>query len=125
MRKICLYLIIFLDIAGCRFYRDTPCQDTIKSQTYSLGREYVATVYERDCGATTDYSGIVNLQLGTAKFSADKNVVFVVKGQKNVSVMWSEINHLEIVCVGCHSNDIFKQEPRWQSIEISYTVNAR
>jgi hypothetical protein len=39
----------------------------------------VATVFERNCGATTDFSSIVNLQNGSAKFDANEGRLFAEK----------------------------------------------
>jgi hypothetical protein len=46
---LCLCSIGLL-ICGC----EPLCDDTVKAQVTSPGSVYVATFYERDCGAMTD-----------------------------------------------------------------------
>jgi uncharacterized protein YxeA len=71
--------------------------DIIKEQSSPDGR-YIATLFERDCGATTSYLRIVTLRQTGATFKANKydDWVFKMEGQPNVVFFWANKNSLSI-----------------------------
>lgn len=94
-----------------------PCSDTILAEEKSPDGRYIATLFERDCGATTDFSTIVNLREINSKFDPDDGTIFVVSGRHPVKLIWkSEVELLVI----CKSGEVFRSEPAWQNIKVSY-----
>lgn len=116
------YLILSIVLLqGCDMLSNR-CDDRIRSEVSSADRKYVATLYIRNCGATTDYSSIVSIRESTSKFDgdADQNIVFVVKGQPDVAVKWNSLNEIRVQCRACVSRDILKHESSWNAVRISY-----
>jgi hypothetical protein len=81
---------------------------------------YVATAYERNCGATADFSTIVNFHSSRDKFNGDDNIVFVVKGRQAVACSWEGSTSLRITCVNCEAGKIYKREKAWKNVVIVY-----
>src|SRR5437870_13288224 len=102
------YLILsIILLQGCNMPFSDGCDDRITSKASSTDGKYIATLYIRNCGATTDYSSIVSIRERTSKFDgdSDQNIVFVVKGQPDVAVKWESPNKLSVQCRGCVSSD--------------------
>lgn len=123
MKLMLLILVAFvspLNLSGCGPSTSIQCADEVKSELKSPDGAYVATLYERDCGATTDFSTIVNLRESSAAFNGDDSRIFIVKGQRQVNLVWQEARSLHVECPGCKSDDIYKQEKSWRNVNISY-----
>ena len=121
MKTIVLFVIFVLAVCGlATLFVFHGCEDTIKSETRSPGGKYTATVYERDCGATTDFSTIVSLREASAKFKGDTLGPVIVKGQHKIDLVWNNDTSLRLQCSDCRPEDIFKQERKWKDLEISF-----
>ena len=105
MRAIMVFLLLCLN--GCSLNLTGDCAETTKAQTVSPDGKYVATVYERDCGATTDFSTIVNVRLSNAKFSEKEGDIFIVRGQPTVNLTWESSTGLKISCTSCDKSNLF------------------
>ena len=114
-----LFAMIALADSGCAFLLHSSCENTIKLEVKSPDGKYVATLFERNCGATTDFSTIVNLRELSMKFDADNSGVFVVKGQPKIDLTWDSHTSLRLQCQHCRVDDIFKQERTWKDVNIS------
>ena len=77
-------------------------------------------VFRRDCGATTDFSSMVNLQNWSDKFSANEGRLFAVKGRYQISVTWTGSKQMVITCNGCQRRDMFREVTVEGDIDISY-----
>src|SRR4051812_7395464 len=110
MKKIIVIALSLLGLSGCGFFLASTCTDTIKTEVKSPDGNYAATLYERDCGATTDFSTIVNIRAGSSKFNSDENVIFVAKGTHKVNLMWNDGKSLHIECIECDTKDVYKEE---------------
>jgi hypothetical protein len=103
----------------------STCSDTLISSVKSADGGLVATVFERNCGATTDFSSMVNLQNSSDKFNANEGRLFVAKGRYDVSVTWTGPKQLVITCNGCQRRDIFREVTAEGDIDISYKFMPR
>lgn len=72
----------------------SDCEDTTETEVKSPDGKYVATLYERDCGATTDFSTIVKLRESSASFKGDDLGTFVVNGQPKIHLTWDSNTRL-------------------------------
>jgi len=106
-----------LTLFGCTF---TPCDNTVETEAQSPRGEYIATKFERNCGATADFSTIVSLRDATTPFHGEEGIVFLVKGKPEVRISWENDMRLLINCKGCSSEDIFKNEIQWKDVSIIY-----
>ena len=79
----------------------SPCDDTLKSKAVSPDGQLVASVFERNCGATVDFASIVSLASTSARPLRTDDFLFVVKGRPDISVTWSGPNSLVIKCTDC------------------------
>lgn len=113
---ICLHL---MSITQCGLL-STQCGNTIKSEVLSPDAKYIATVFERDCGATVDFSTMVNFRPASSEFNGEENIVFVVKGQPQISINWQDSLKVKLVCPECQKDHIFKQELSWNDIAVTY-----
>src|SRR5213594_166951 len=95
------------------------CGDTPKSRALSTDQKLVATVYERNCGATTDFSSMVNVQGSSQKFDGDEYQVFVAKGRYDNTVQWAGPKELTVLCEECARNNIYKEVTVLGDIDIS------
>lgn len=120
MRTLTWTIMLTLSLAGCNLSLTGECSDEIKQEAKSPDGKYVATWYVRDCGATTSFSTIVNLRIGSARFNGNEGEVFVVKGQPQVKIAWNNESSLQVSCPECRSEDIFKRETLHNSISVSY-----
>jgi hypothetical protein len=96
------------------------CEDTVLKEETSPNRRYTVTVFERDCGATTDYSTIVSVRTFKERFDADKGRIFIVNGREPIVVAWQSETSLTIRCPSCSPEQIFKREKMWKGVTISY-----
>lgn len=94
-----LRVLLILLLTGCS---NVLCSNDIINETKSSDGKYIATVFDRNCGATTANLRIVTLRL--AKDSLDSNEykdwVFKVKGQPKVDVIWITDDKLSINYAG-------------------------
>jgi len=111
--------LVFL--AGCKL-----CDEQIKSEAESPDGKYIATLFERDCGATTDFVAHVNMRETSERFVEDSNgtvkqgEVFVVKGRPMTRLVWKNNQSLVIECT--RSGSPFRQESSWHTITILYEL---
>jgi len=110
-------------LAGCLI----DCGDTINLEKTSPAQKYVATVFERDCGATTDYSTIVVLRRFGSSFDPESGRIFIMKGRVPVTLTWADSSSLLITRPECGPEDdrnvkdkVFKRERKWNGVSISY-----
>jgi hypothetical protein len=100
----------------------SPCNDTPKSKATSGDGRLVANVYERNCGATTDFSSMVNVQSTSDKFRADEELLFVVKGRHDVSATWAGPKTLLITCPSCDRKNVFREVVVLGNIDVRYSL---
>jgi hypothetical protein len=110
-----VYFLIWL--VSCR-----PCSDTPRSKATSADNQLVANLYERNCGATTDFSTIVNVQRASDKFDADEELLFVAKGRYDLSVTWTGPRTLLITCANCSRKNIYREVVALGDINIKYNL---
>ena len=118
--RLPLLATIALCFGGCAFLLHSNCENTVKSEIHSPDSKYVATLFERNCGATTDFSTIVNLRESSASFKDDDLGIVIVKGQHKLDLVWDGNTKLQLECHDCRAEDIFKQERTWKDIDISF-----
>jgi len=98
------------------------CGDTARSKATSADGQLVANFYERDCGATTDFSSQVNVQRTSDRFRAGEGVLFIAKGRYDLSVAWTGPRTLLITCPGCARENIFREVAALGDIDVKYSL---
>ena len=102
----------------------SPCSDTVRSSVRSADGKLVANIYERDCGATTDFSSMVNVQSASDKFHADEGLLFVAKGRYDLSVVWTGSRTLLVTCANCSRKNVYRQVVALGNIDVKYKLEA-
>jgi len=120
--KFGFLLVLIPLLSGCKHSLLDTCDDRVVREVRSGDGKFLATLYVRNCGATTDYISIVNLRPGGTRFNgdADGDIVFVAKGERDIGIQWLNTNEVRIWCRGCESNDIYKRQPTWKDVKIAY-----
>jgi hypothetical protein len=96
-----------------------PCENTIKDQVRSPNGNFIAIGIERNCGATTTYSSLVQV-LPSATSLTDENTIFIVKGEPDIQLLWENNSTLNIACNNCEKESIFMQKRSLHVISINY-----
>jgi hypothetical protein len=109
-------LVVAINVVGCTF--SVPCNDEVKNESSSPDGKYVVAFYERDCGATTDFSTMVNIRDSSIKFDGNKDVILVVKGRHQISFNWKDNRRIQVECANCPPSDVFRQEKSWKDVQI-------
>jgi hypothetical protein len=105
-------LTISCDITG-------GCSDTIITESRSPNGQLVATVFERDCGATTAKNIQICLRLQSVPFGRKEPQSFLVfEGDTNVTVSWSGNDTLTVTLPP--SAEIFRRDERQTGVSIRY-----
>lgn len=118
MKRVATGLCAMFMIASCM----PDCGDEVLSEAPSPSGKYIATVFERDCGATTDYASIVSVRDSSADFDGDdeESYVFTIDGRYKIDIQWDD--ERELVVTGLKaSEDIVVQLEVWRDVKIRYT----
>jgi hypothetical protein len=119
-------LVSVLALSGCSSSNSDEsfifkCADKIKSESISTDRNYIATVFSRDCGGATSLgSTIVNLRQKSESFNPDNNEVFVIESDNEINLEWLQKNKLVIKYY--LGNEVFRKETKWKNTSISYQI---
>lgn len=105
-------------ILGC----SVDCGNEVIRSIKSIDGRYTATFFQRNCGATTDYSRIVSLSETTSTFDPDssESYVFSMKGTTEVALSWTQENILYIE-TEVPQDKIFIKLKKWKDIDIKYS----
>ena len=106
--------VIFL--AGC-----DPCGDIVLGNTMSPNGNYIATIYERGCGATTPDMVVVQLRAKGSRFkSNDFSRVIFSSRYERLTVVWITPEAVRIDCERCGTTVGSIKRSRWNDIQILY-----
>lgn len=111
---------LFFVLTGCTL----DCGHELVQEATSPEANYIATVFDSDCGATTPFSRQILLRKAEVTFSADnaEDVVFRVKGKRDIEVRWVDAKHL-MIRRSPNKDDIFKEIGDWHGIKITYVAD--
>ncbi|MGZ3912012.1 MAG: hypothetical protein ACXVBR_18140 [Flavisolibacter sp.] len=109
-------MLLVLFISGC----SDLCGVELLGESKSPDEEYVATIFERNCGATTPFVRVVSLRHVGSEFAPDDDDdwVFTIHGQSYIHVSWIENKKLEISY--SETGDNPTQRTKWEKITIKY-----
>jgi len=96
------------------------CANEVHSESVSPDGRYIASVIERNCGATTDYVTAVQIRGARSAFSGRTwDDVFRVGGVATVRLSWDGSNHL-LVARPHRPSQTFAASSTWDDIRITY-----
>lgn len=96
------------------------CSNTVVAEIVSPNRVYVASVFKRNCGATTPCISIVGLRYFNEEFDPERhdNWVFVAHDDIEVKVLWRTENEISIFYPGI--NDELTKRGAWNEVNVYY-----
>ena len=101
-------LFMCLSFAGGCFPKSTST-DTILFEAGAPDGKHMVTVFERNAGATVDYSTIIVVRRAAEKFNPELNRIMVASGRHKISAAWTDMASVVISC-DINTKNIFKKE---------------
>lgn len=115
MRAVAAVVVIaMVFLAGCG-----GCSDDVIASKPSRDGSVTASLFVRNCGATTDFSTIVSIHASDSG-SDDGDIVFVAKGRGGVDLSWSGDRVLQVRCRGCNDQNVFRKVDKLRDVDIVY-----
>jgi hypothetical protein len=95
------------------------CGNKVLQQASSPDGKYVATLFERSCGATTPFYRMVALHSAGTDFRMDTadNSAFSLQGQPDVKLQWEDTHRLVLVSYQC--DDTSLRQKIWGDVKIA------
>lgn len=96
------------------------CSNELIEDITSPTGKYVASIFERNCDATTPYVRVVSLRSLDEEFDPndDDEWVFTIHGQSDVKVSWMADNKLRVSYTG--TGDLPTRREKWKDVVVSY-----
>lgn len=111
---------LLASICGCYRLVTGDCEETVRFESWSPGEAAIATIAERNCGATTSFSTVVRLRHAQDKHTTYiDSAVLVLSGKSFVTLSWAGQSQL---VVEYESPEVFKRLSVWRDIQILYRV---
>lgn len=133
MKNFLIFLVAFIilvpaGLIGIFLYSiQNMCENEVFKKTYSPNQELKAVVFQRSCGATTDFNTQVSLLAKNEALSNDSGSVLIIEGHPNntlLEIIWLSNDELKISKVLNGSE--FKAEKSiklGREIKVSYSNN--
>jgi hypothetical protein len=102
----------------------SSCNEAVEKQVASPGGEYLATLFERNCGATTGYVTHINLRLASDADRPDTHgvindgQVLVANGQMPIEIRWIDGTNLVINVRAEDRHKIVSVRETWKTAKI-------
>jgi hypothetical protein len=111
----CNFAIALL-VSGCG---NDLCDNSVIHESRAENAQYIATVFERNCGAATDYMRVVTVRKAGEAFDPEqsKNWVFSVHGQPKIELTWEGADKLQVGYSGYVKSK--ESQEKWNGLEIS------
>lgn len=124
MKRLILLIVAALSVSGCM------CSEKQIVQSESPNRKYIATFFERNCGATSGYVYHVNLKekeswlIPSIEGYNEDGQIFVGDGRR-VDLIWKDEKTLLIKCNDCAADSRIHLENTWKDVSISYQSSQK
>lgn len=97
------------------------CSTDVIAESRSPDSKYVATHFERACGATTPFVQVVTVHESGTPFPGDEvgEFLFTMRGRPSITLEWTGPREL-VVRRPDIAADIFAKASRWKDVAIRY-----
>jgi hypothetical protein len=95
------------------------CKDDQIGEVMSPDQKRVATIFVRNCGATTDFATRVEVRWRSSD-RADDDSVFGAEGRPDVQVRWLDDKTLAVKCDQCDEKQIYRRVTKIGSVNIEF-----
>ena len=109
-------LIAFLFLQGCFSFF---CKDDRIGEVVSPDQKRVATIFVRDCGATTDFATRVEVRWRSSD-RGDEDSVLGVEGEPDIQVHWLDDKTLAVKCDQCDEEKIYRRVTKIGNVNIQF-----
>jgi hypothetical protein len=123
VKTVKMPLAILVALAVAALVMGCGCSNKVIAEADSPDGTLRATVFERDCGATTDFSRIVSITGKEEDYTRENSFVFVVEGEKDIQLKWTGRRQLSVECRACTNTVVFKQLIALRKVEIAYPAS--
>lgn len=111
--------IMLASMAGCYGLVVGECEDTSRLESVSPDGRYAATVIERDCGATTDYSTLVNLRASSKPLDpSPESVIVTMSGKQSFALTWE--GGSQQLTITLPRGTTYTQRASWRDVHVAY-----
>lgn len=118
MKAVLVGILGVTVLSGCGGGLFGDCVDTVEAEALSPDGRYVATVFARNCGATTDYSTHVSLREADDSFDPRTQArVLTLAGKAKVDLEWSTETTLSI---SLPAAEALTKVKTWRDVRIHY-----
>ena len=114
---VTLLIAFSLLLNGC--IANLFCKDEKITDTASTDDQRIATVFVRDCGATTGWNTQVAMRWKSSN-PRPEDVVFVVEGKPDVQVKWLDDLTLSVTCNKCAEDHIYMRVTKLGKVSILF-----
>lgn len=105
-------------LCGCSLFEGlAPCDTQVQKQVRSPGGQYVATVFHRECGATTGFNTQVGIRRSSKAFDPQSGQVLAIAGQHDVTLAW--IGNTRLV-VSFPPDRVYNEQRSWEDVQVEY-----
>lgn len=120
MRNL-LIIILVVFLVSCDV---SICDNQLIEDVKSSNGEFTASIFERNCGATTPFVKVVSLRSTMAKLDLDNDDdwVFTIHGQSDVKVSWILDNKLKVSYTSTGDKPVQRENVEWDNYHIRITL---
>lgn len=111
-RDLALYASLLV-MTGCSI-----CENDVVSSALSPSGKWKAVVFQRGCGATTDFNTQVSVLPAERGLPDDSGNIYVIDGKGPVNVSWMSDSELEVRAKV--SRNVYKQELSIAGVRVNY-----
>ncbi|CAN7591585.1 hypothetical protein LJR289_004281 [Pseudoduganella sp. LjRoot289] len=97
------------------------CENQVLREISSPDGKKIATLFSRNCGATTSHVQVVKIRRSGTNFSGENptTYIFTMRGEHKVDIRWLAGDQLQITRPQ-YADDIFHEVNVWDGSKISY-----
>ena len=114
------YITLCLLISGCG---NGLCNNIITSESSSVDGKHTATIFVRNCGATTPYITVVSMRGADTKLDMNdyKDWLFTAHDKAVVELKW--VSNDSLLVNYSSTDEEVTQQIAWKDLHISYIKN--
>lgn len=106
---------VALSVAGC-----SPCADEVIWRRLSPDAKLTATVFLRDCGATTKPVSWVTVHPSAERYDKEKDIALTADRVQKIEVTWTDNSNLSIRCLTCQRSEVHAQRTKVGLVSVHY-----
>src|ERR1700730_19405248 len=102
-------------LGGC-----SPCADEVTWRKPSPDSKLTATVFLRDCGATTKPVSWVTVHPSAGRYDKEKDIALTADRGQKIEVTWTDNSNLSIRCLTCQRSEVHAQRMKVGLVSVHY-----